>query len=144
MFFTAHLAAGLIIGKLTGQYVAALLGMLLLDLDHLFVYLKEGVFKSCKKLWKIVSFQDYIEGDRTFLHSFIFWLPLSIAVIWISPDWGLAFSLGYFFHLVMDMFDDSDFYGFWPLDISFKGPIGYLSWSEVFLTVVMLIVWISI
>ncbi|MBW3019411.1 metal-dependent hydrolase [Candidatus Woesearchaeota archaeon] len=142
MFITAHIVAGLLIGKLTGNYTAALLGTLLLDIDHLLIYIKEGVFRSRKRLWKVIWFEEYVRGDRTPLHSFTLWLPISALLVLLNPDFGFVFSLGYLAHLLMDMADNTDFYGFWPLDASFKGPIKYLSWQEILLTVILLIVWL--
>ena len=52
MFFFAHLLTGLIIGKLFGNYTVALLGALLIDLDHLIPYIKHKVIFGFKKFWK--------------------------------------------------------------------------------------------
>ena len=142
MFVTAHIAAGLLIGKLTGNYVAALLGMLLLDLDHFYAFIKENVFTSWKRLKKVILFEEYVKGDRTPLHSFTLWLPISLVFVLIDKNFGVPFAIGYLAHLCMDMVDNSDFYAFWPWEYSFKGPIRYLGWRELTITLLLLFLWI--
>lgn len=58
MFFPAHLVTGLIIGKLTGQYVPSVLAAVLIDVDHLFVYLRNGVFKNLRAFVHTVTSSD--------------------------------------------------------------------------------------
>ncbi len=43
MFIITHFIAGLLIGKLTGNYTFALVGAVLIDVDHLFSYVKHRV-----------------------------------------------------------------------------------------------------
>ena len=49
MFVFAHLGAGLIIGKVFNNYTVALIGALVIDLDHLISYIKNKVLFNPKK-----------------------------------------------------------------------------------------------
>ena len=144
MFITAHLVAGLLIGELTGHYIPALIGSLFLDLDHLIVFAQQGALLDLRKFWRYSTAKVELGGERTILHSFTAWLLLSIIIVIFSPGIGIAFSLGYLFHLILDMLDDEDFHGLWPLDINMKGPIRYLSSFEMVLTFVMFVAWLML
>jgi membrane-bound metal-dependent hydrolase YbcI (DUF457 family) len=144
MFITAHLVAGLLIGELTGYYIPALIGSLFLDLDHLIAFAQQGAILNLRKFWRYSTAVIELDGERTVLHSFTAWLFLSIIVVLFSPSIGIAFSLGYFFHLMLDMLDGEDFYGLWPLKINFHGPIRYLSGVELVITFAMLVAWLML
>ena len=55
MFIVAHAAAGLIIGKVTNNYPIALVGSLVIDIDHLVPYVKHKVIFNPGKFWKTVT-----------------------------------------------------------------------------------------
>jgi len=140
----SHLAAGLIIGKLTGSYILALCGALFVDLDHLISYAKNGIIFDLKKLWKTITDpKDPFGSQRNFLHSFIFWIL--VFLIFANSKAGFIFSLGYLSHLILDVLDGSDFRLFYPLSkINIKGPIGYLSRRELVLTLFLFIIFFII
>ena len=144
MFIIAHLAAGLIIGNLTGNYSFAILGALFLDLDHLYVYAKHKVLFNPKKFWKAVtSPEDPYGCQRNYVHSIFPWIAVTLVVILIESPAGYAFSLGYLSHLILDMIDGSDFYPLYPFTrYNFKGPIKYLSNSEIGLTFLLFAVFL--
>ena len=145
MFFFAHLLAGLIIGKLFGNYVIALIGALFLDLDHLIPYIKHKIIFKPKKLWKtITNSKDNYGNQRNFLHSFIFWAIISLIVLVFSLDAGIIFSLAYLSHLVLDLIDGSDFYPLYPFKWNVKGPIKYFSFGEVVINLALLIIFLLI
>lgn len=144
MFFFAHLLAGLIIGKIYGNYLIALLGALLIDLDHLIPYIKHKILFNPKKFWKtIVNPKDPYGNQRNFLHSFFAWIIISAIIFLINFKIGIIFSLGYLSHLLLDILDGSDFYAFYPLKrVNIKGPIRYFSIQEWILTLILLIIFI--
>ncbi len=145
MFITAHIAAGLIAGALTHNYVAALIGALFIDLDHLIVYIKNKVIFDAKKFWKTVTDPNDPYGDqRHFLHSFITWSIISIVLLVSKVPWGFAFSIGYLSHLLLDLIDGSDFRPFFPFRYNVKGPIKYYSQSEFLFTVALLIIFMLV
>ena len=145
MFILAHLIAGLIIGKLFGNYTIALIGALSMDLDHLSVYIKHTIILNPKKLWRaLISPEDQYGNQRNFLHSFFAWLPISAIAIAINFGAGLAFSMAYLSHLLLDMIDGSDFHPFYPIKLSIRGPIGYLSKYELMFTTLMFFIFFII
>ena len=145
MFIFAHLFVGLIIGKISGSYLVALIGALFVDLDHLIVYIKNGILFKPKKLWKtITDANDPYGFQRNFLHNFFIWMIISILIIILDFKIGIIFSLAYLSHLLLDSLDGSDFYPFYPWKFNVKGPIKYLSFSEIIFTFILLIIFITI
>ncbi len=145
MFIGTHIAAGLIIGKLTNNYPLALASSLLIDLDHLIPYIKHKVLFNPKKLWKVVTDTADPYGDqRNYLHSFFTWLLVSIIISLIDFQIGLVISLGYLSHLLLDLLDNSDFYPFYPLKYKVLGPVKYFSIYDFIITGALLIIFIII
>jgi membrane-bound metal-dependent hydrolase YbcI (DUF457 family) len=145
MFFFTHLAAGLIVGELTGNYWAAIIGAIVVDLDHLLPYYRKNILSKPRELWKTVtSAEDNIGRQRNYLHAILVWLLLSTIVYLVSEPIGLAFSLGYISHLVLDALDNYGLPLFYPNAIRIKGPIRYLSSYEYVLTSVLLIVFLAL
>ena len=143
MFILAHLITGLIIGKLSGNYTAALIGSLAVDLDHLAVYILHKILSSPKKFWQtVINPDDSYGNQRNFLHSFFAWLPVSGIATAINFGAGVAFSISYLVHLLLDMIDSSDFHPLYPIRLNIKGPIRYLSKSEIAFTFVMFFVFL--
>jgi len=134
----AHLALGLIIGKLTGQYVPALLGSLLVDLDHFIVYSKNRVILNLRKLIKILtSEEDPYKGQRGYFHNIFVWLILGSVISLINLKFGAIFFLGYFSHLFLDTIDSADFYPFYSSKINIRGFVPYFSKIEFVITVIL-------
>ena len=145
MFPFAHIISGLIIGKLSGLYIPALIGAVLVDLDHLISYAKHKVLFKPKKLWKtLTATKDPFGDQRNFLHSFITWPILSLVVIIINFQIGLIFALAYLIHLLLDMTDNADFYPFYPLKFKINGPMKYFSKEEFVFTLILLLIFILI
>jgi len=123
---------GLIIGKVTGNYPAALVGALAIDLDHLIPYLKHKVLFDIKKLWKTITDpNDPYGNQRNYLHSFFSLIIIGlVSYILFNTNLAIAFFLGYLSHLVLDALDQSDFYPFYPIKLKIKGPFNiYRKWS---------------
>ena len=145
MFIFAHFLFGLIIGKISGNYLVALIGALFIDLDHLVVYIKKGIIFKPKKLWKIIiDANDPYGFQRNFLHNFFVWIVLSIIILIFDFKIGIIFSLAYLSHLFLDSLDGSDFYPFYPWKFNVRGPIRYLSLSELIFTLILLLVYVLI
>jgi hypothetical protein len=135
MFVGAHLAVGLLIGKATGNYPAALVGAMAIDVDHLWVYARHRVLLNPKKFWKTsTDTADPYGNQRNYLHSFFTWIVVSILAIMLDRSFGIAFSLGYASHLLLDLLDKSDFYPFYPLKFKIRGFIKYYSKTEFIFT----------
>ena len=145
MFILAHLAAGLIIGKISGNYLVSLIGALAMDLDHLIVYFKNKIILNPKKLWQtIINPDDPYGNQRNFLHSFFAWLAISGIGMAINFGAGLVLPTSYLSHLFLDMIDSSDFHPFYPIKLNIRGPIRYLSKSEMAFTFVMFFIFFII
>jgi membrane-bound metal-dependent hydrolase YbcI (DUF457 family) len=139
MFIIAHIAAGLLIGKITNNYSLALAGALLIDIDHLIPYAKHKIIFNPKKFWKTVTdSSDTLGNQRNYLHSFFAWIIISIIALQIDFHNGCVLSLGYLSHLLLDFFDKSDFYLFYPFKYNFIGPIKYLSKHEFMFTTALI------
>ena len=133
MFITTHLAAGLLVGKMTGNYPLAIGGAIIWDIDHLIPYYRHHVLKSPAKFWHaITSGTDPYRGQRGWFHNIFAWLLIAGAsLLLLPPPLGVAFSLGYLSHLVLDAFDTADFWPLYPSKaINLHGPIRYFSLSE--------------
>ena len=77
MFIVAHIAIGLILTELTGSFWA-LFAAIVVDIDHLFVYVKHKV--TLKQFWKLVTDPEDPLGDqRNILHS----LFVVLSCLWI-------------------------------------------------------------
>ncbi len=135
MFFFAHLAAGLIIGKLFNSYALAIATSLLLDVDHLYVFIKHRVLFSAQKFWDTITDPiDHLGGQRAILHNYFVWAFLSLLVFLWNRNIGIVFSVSYFAHLFLDLIDGSDFTPFWPFPLNIQGPVTYFSTTEFVFT----------
>lgn len=146
MFVPAHLFAGLILGKISGIYTVALIGAVLIDLDHIWIYLRHKILFNPKKLWKTITDpKDKYGNQRNFLHSFITWIIISALILFVDYRIGFVFSLAYLSHLTLDLLDGSDFYLFYPFEkFKVKGPIKYFSREEIVITLILLLVFLVI
>lgn len=142
MTLPTHLIAGMIIGKVTGNFPTAIAGALLIDIDHIISYYKHGILFKPRELIKYVtSREDPWEDQRNILHNIIVWIGISVLVAILKPEISIAFSLGYFSHLLLDALDESEFYPLFPTKkFHFRGPVKYLSKEEfLFFTFCLLI-----
>ena len=99
-----HLIAGLLIGKLTGNFTWALVGTVLIDADHLLSYVKHRVLFNPKKFWKTITLRDDPWGDqRGILHNFLAFILILGILFLFGFSALLAFSFGYLSHLSLDM-----------------------------------------
>ena len=138
----AHLALGLIIGKLTGNYPAAILGSIAIDIDHFIVFFKYKVFKNIKKtIAFFVEEKDPYNGQRGYLHN-VFALALISLILWlINSSFGLIFFLAYAGHLFFDAIDTADFYPFYTRKVNIRGFIGYFSKIEWEITATLFVIY---
>lgn len=144
MYITTHLALGLIIGKVTGNYSASLLGSLIIDVDHLIPIIEKKLPLSIKKIWqenKKSEISAY--NSRSYFHSIFSWLFFSVLISLINVRFGLIFSIAYLGHLVLDAIDDSEFYLFYPIkNLNIKGFIPYYSRRELIFSLFLLFFYI--
>jgi len=146
MFLPTHLVAGMIIGKLTGDYTTSIIGSVIMDLDHLFSYYRAGFLFNFKKLLRVATSKINIGiPQRNIFHNIFFCLVVSAIVMIINFSVGLIFSSAYILHLILDSLDNSSYYPFYPnLKIRLHGPIKYFSKQEVIIVFVLLLIFFII
>jgi len=139
MLCLTHLLSGLLVGKLIGgSMLLVAAGAVVVDIDHLYNFVKKGIIYSPKKLWTTMfSPHDPHGTNRTMAHSLLGWAIATIALLTISRQYGAMLSIGYLSHLIIDVFDSDDLHLFFPLKGSVKGPVVYNSASEYFLNIVL-------
>lgn len=143
MYGTTHLALGLIIGKITGDYQASIIGSLLIDIDHLIPSLQKKNRVSLKEFWE--KTKDSKDSSRSYFHSIFAWIFFSIIVCLIDYRFGLVFSLAYLGHFLLDALDDSPFYPFFPIKrFDIRGFIPYYSKKELVFSLVLFIIFFII
>lgn len=148
MTLPTHFLAGLIIGKITGDFPTAISGSLIIDLDHLISYWRHGILFNPNKLLKATLTESDPWGDqRNLLHSLFSFIAVSTTFLIINLKFGFVFSIAYFFHLVLDGLDGAAFYPFFPLkSFLIKGFIHYYSKQELIfalcLVLILLGLWI--
>ena len=146
MTLPTHVLAGLIIGKITGDFPTALAGSLAIDLDHAISYFRHGILFKPRKLLKATFNEADPWGDqRNFFHSIFSWVAVSILLLMFNYKIGLVFSIAYFFHLVLDALDGADFYPFFPLKkILIKGFVKYYSRQEIIFDICLILIFIAL
>jgi membrane-bound metal-dependent hydrolase YbcI (DUF457 family) len=146
MTFPTHLMAGLVIGKLTGNYSLSIAGSLFLDIDHAFSYAKNGILLKPKQLWKAVTDREDPYGDqRYFLHNFFVFLIITTIVLLLDLRIGLIFGIAYLGHLILDALDNSDYFPFFPnKKFNVRGPIRYFSIEESLVFFLLVIIFFLI
>ena len=146
MFLLAHIAAGLIIGKATGNYPVSLIGAVAIDVDHTLSYFRNVILFKPKKIIAAIKDENDPWGDqRGFLHNVFLWMAITIAIYLFMPSDWLALSLGYLSHLILDALDNAVFYPFYPSKkIGFLGPIKYFSLQETAFTAFLFIIFLTI
>jgi membrane-bound metal-dependent hydrolase YbcI (DUF457 family) len=144
MTLPTHLIAGLIVGKLTGNYSASIAGAVLVDLDHGFSYAKSNLLFDLKKLLKTVLDERDPYGDQRYIfHNILSPLLVAVVIYFFSPGVALAFFLAHLSHLLLDALDNADFFPLFPSKkINIKGPIGYFSKQEFAFAVFLLFLFI--
>jgi membrane-bound metal-dependent hydrolase YbcI (DUF457 family) len=145
MYITSHLTLGLIIGELSGNYTAALLGSLLIDVDHLIPMIEEKSGITLKKIWE--KGKQAGETGRSYLHGIFPWILLSSIALLFNFNFALIFSLAYLGHLLLDALDKDDFYPFYPIKrVKIKGFIPYYSRKEfafnLFLVLILVLIFL--
>jgi len=146
MFLPTHLVAGLIVGKITGNYNISLLGSVTMDLDHLLAYYRAGILFSFKKFFAATTGQASIGiPQRNFFHNIFFCLAVSAIALIIDFSAGLVLFIAYIFHLFLDSLDDSNYYPFYPnKKINLRGPIKYFSKQEFIFMIFLLLIFFII
>ncbi|OHB23807.1 MAG: hypothetical protein A3J67_02975 [Parcubacteria group bacterium RIFCSPHIGHO2_02_FULL_48_10b] len=113
-----------------------------MDLDHTISYFRHGILFKPRQLFKAISDEaDPWVDQRNLLHSIFSWAAISIVLLTINFNFGLVFSIAYFFHLVFDALDGADFYPFFPFKrFVIKGFVKYFSNQEIIFDTCLILV----
>ena len=146
MYTPSHLAAGLVIGKLTGDYTTAVVASVFPDTDHLYAFFKHGYFRNWRKFINtVVRQEDPFNDQRNYLNNIFIAIGFWIIVMVINLHVGIVFLVSYFFHLVMDSIDGAEYYPLYSSKrINLKGPIGYFSKYDMAVSIFLLMVFVAL
>ena len=143
MYSSAHLAMGLIIGKVTGDYPTAIISSLVIDFDHLIPYARQKVLSSWGKFWQATRASN--TSNRNIFHSVFTMGGVSLIIALFNRHIGAVFALGCLGHFLLDAFDKDNFYPFYPWKkINIHGLIKYYSRAEFFFTLGLILVYFLI
>jgi len=142
MTLPTHLVAGLILGKITGNYPLSIGIAVGIDVDHVFSYFKNGILLKPKNFLETVFNKDDPYGDQRFiLHNVLVFILLSMIVLIFNRTIGVVFALAYFSRIFLDALDSSDYFPFFPnKKLNLRGPIKYFSRQEFIVFLLLIIV----
>lgn len=141
MYITTHLALGLIIGNISGDYAAALIGSLAIDVDHLFPAAKEKRLFNIKEYWR--KSRSYKDSGRSYFHSIFALIFFSVILYFFAPQFAIVFAIAYLGHFILDALDNSDFIPFYPLSkFNIKGFIPYYSKQELIFSLMLFLIFL--
>ncbi|MEK7113470.1 MAG: metal-dependent hydrolase [Patescibacteria group bacterium] len=146
MTLSTHFLLGAIIGKVTGNYAVGIASSVLVDIDHLQSYFTHGLLLKPKKLWKALTDQvDPYKDQRGILHNVLFFGVVAAVLIFLFHKIGIIIAIGWFGHLCLDAFDNSDYYPLYPnMSINIRGPIKYGTLQELIFFLVLVVVYFVI
>lgn len=136
-----HLILGLILGKLTNNYLPFLLGSLIPDIDHIYIILKHKLYKK-NFLDTLKNEEKYkIKYKTPFVHSILGLIVFSVIVQLVINNYLLSFyfSLAYLLHLLIDWPDKDVKYYLYPFKIKFSGFLPIWSKQEKIITIIGII-----
>ena len=146
MYSSAHLAMGLIIGKITGDYPTAIISSLTIDLDHLIPFARQKAISSFKDFWKATKTSGQPDDtSRNIFHSVFIMGALSLVIAAFNRSVGGVFALGCLGHFLLDACDKDNFYPFYPWkQVNIHGFIKYYSRAELFFTLGLFLIYFLI
>lgn len=141
----AHLLIGLILGKKFGYTPAFVLGSVFPDIDHLVVLIKHRHFRPAE-IFRAMKYEDrYVERYKTpYIHSLLAWLIFSAIAVLFNFATGIAFSVAYLLHLILDAFDKDEMQLFYPFKKTLRGFLPVFSKWEIILGLILLTVYFVI
>jgi len=133
MTFPTHILAGLLIGKITGDFTTAIVASLVVDLDHFISFYRHGTLFNLRELLRESLDEEDRWGDqRNFMHNVFVWIIISAIISLFNFNVGMVFSAAYLSHLLLDAFNKTYFYPFYPSKrFATKGFIRYNSRQEI-------------
>lgn len=122
-----------LLGLTLNNFIILLFATALPDIDIV------GSWMS-KKTRPVSNFIHIFSEHRGAFHSLLFCFLLSLIVFLIDPSYAILFFLGYFLHLVLDSFNASGVYWFWPSKIKIKGKVKFGGLFEAIFFIILSII----
>jgi len=140
-----HTILALIAGKFFGHYAAFLIGSVMVDIDHLYVYLARTPALRKDFSWKRLV--DLVKNERTYkisartplVHSLFGAVLFTFLVYSFAPGEALYFGVAYLSHIILDLFDKDPTYLLFPWKKPFHGPMPVWSTAEKTITVLSIV-----
>jgi membrane-bound metal-dependent hydrolase YbcI (DUF457 family) len=128
-------------GQLTGEFWPWVLGSIIADIDHIYIYMKSGARNIKGLIDRVKNEGKYGIKSRTPLfHSLIGVLVISGLSYFIFRKATIFFLIGYLSHLILDWPDKDQTPILWPLRYEFKGPLQVWSKPEKIITFFAIII----
>lgn len=143
MLFITHLLAGILLANLLGHWPWIILGSTIIDLDHLLVLFRKKVYNPIEMIRHVCDEEKY-GSHRTKLHSFFGLVVIFFIITFFNVEIAKYFSIGLFFHLVLDALDGGSIRLFYPLPKTVKGPLWGMTRKEAALCTLLVITTIAI
>jgi membrane-bound metal-dependent hydrolase YbcI (DUF457 family) len=146
MTFLSHILAGLIIGKITDNFTLAIIGSLIVDIDHLISFYRHGILFNIKKLIKeTLDETDKWNDQRSFFHNIFVLIIISLIVMFFSLKSGLIILSAFFIHLVLDALNKTYLYPLYPIKkFAITGFIKYNSKQEIIFAAYLAVILVSL
>ncbi|MBI2130648.1 metal-dependent hydrolase [Candidatus Woesearchaeota archaeon] len=136
----AHLLIGLVLGKLSGNYLIFILGSVFPDFDHVYVMVKNRFF-SMSRIINSMRFEEKfgVRYKTPLFHSIPGLILFSVITYFFSSIGALYFAMAYLLHLLIDWPDIDEKYYLYPLKIRFRGVLPIWSKPEQIFTIILLV-----
>lgn len=143
MLFITHILAGVLLANLLGHWPWIILGSVIIDIDHIIILLKQRVYSPVEMVRRICNEEKY-GSHRTKFHSFFGLVVIFFVIAFFNVEIAKYFSIGLFFHLVLDALDGGSIRLFYPLPQTVKGPLWGMTKKEAALCTLLIIATIAI
>jgi len=141
MFIIIHLVAGLLPVNNFQFSWFWLVGSLIPDIDHIFLFIQHKLF-SFSKIMDATRFEEKygIRSKTKYVHSILGAMIVSLPVILINTAGGIYFFAGYLLHLLLDWPDKDVKQYLYPLKKELKGILPIASKTEQIISYVLLLI----
>ncbi len=136
-----HILLAIILGKVFGNMLFFVLGSIILDLDHIYIIIKNRFF-SLKKIMQTIKYEKKynIKYKTPVFHSFLGLIFFSLIIFFFNQKGAIYFSIAYLLHLLIDWIDIDEKYYLYPLKVKFRGFLPIWSTTEKILTLILTII----
>ena len=137
-----HLLLGIILGKLYGYTLLFIIASVIPDIDHLYIILKNKLYRKDKLLDALKNEEKYgLRFKTPLIHSFLGLIicTLIFYLIFFQAKLALYFASAYLLHLLLDWPEKDKKQYLYPLKIEFEGALPIWSKQEKAATIFALL-----